>query len=166
MIPFRDFPADAAKGCEGKLQGLAVLENLSGVDWSGIDLTLAAGQPVAFRQAIYTAFFQPRPEVPVETVGRVLPRADQGDLGRAGAMPPVPARAEAERTQVAGAPPAAMPMMRMSPGAAPAPAPPPPQQAQAAVPVEAEDAGARRAAGQVLALGSERRDLSERPPGP
>lgn len=84
----------------GHLQGWAVLENLSGGDWKDVDLTLVAGQPVAFRQAIYSAFFQPRPEIPVETVGRVLPRPDEGVLAKAdmaaepAAAPPPPPRAQ------------------------------------------------------------------------
>ncbi len=89
----------------GHLQGWAVLENLSGGHWKDIDLTLVAGQPVAFRQAIYTAFFQPRPEIPVETVGRVLPRPDEGTLAKADMMaappPPPPAPAAAMQSGLA-----------------------------------------------------------------
>ena len=58
---------------DGDLQGWASLENLSGEDWSGVDLTVVSGNPVTFRQALYDAYYVHRPEVPVEVLGRVLP---------------------------------------------------------------------------------------------
>ncbi len=60
------------------LQGWAVLENLSGEDWRDIDLTVVSGNPVTFRQALYDAYYVTRPEVPVEVLGRVLPKVDEG----------------------------------------------------------------------------------------
>ena len=72
----------------GGLQGWAVLENLSGEDWDDIDLTVISGNPVTFRQALYNAYFVNRPEVPVEVLGRILPRVDQGGMAVAAeAMP-------------------------------------------------------------------------------
>ncbi len=65
-------------GEEGLLQGWAVVENLSGQHWEGVELTLASGNPVTFRQALYQAYFVERPEVPVEVLGRVLPKLDSG----------------------------------------------------------------------------------------
>ncbi|CAO3405791.1 hypothetical protein [Azospirillum largimobile] len=96
----------------GALQGWAVLENLSGEDWRGVDLTVVSGNPVTLRQALYTPYFVERPEVPVEVLGRVLPSADEGtvtlDDARAAMRPQAESRA---------APPPAAAM------AAPAPAP-------------------------------------------
>lgn len=63
------------------LQGWAVVENMSGRDWEGVELTLISGNPVTFRQAIYSSYYVQRPEVPVEVLGRILPRPDTGDLG-------------------------------------------------------------------------------------
>lgn len=68
---------------QGRLQGWAVLENLSGFDWQQVDLTIVSGNPVTFRQALYTAYFVQRPEVPVEVQGRILPRADERALAAA-----------------------------------------------------------------------------------
>ena len=68
------------------LQGWAVLENMTGQDWKGIELTLLSGNPVAFRQAIYESYYVTRPEVPVEVAGRVLPRPDTGVMAAAKAM--------------------------------------------------------------------------------
>ena len=65
------------------LQGWAVIENLSGQDWEDVELTLASGNPVTFRQALYQAYFVSRPEVPVEVIGRILPPpADTGAIRR------------------------------------------------------------------------------------
>ncbi len=59
-----------------ELQGWAVLENLSGEDWNEVELTLASGNPVTFRQALYTSYYVNRPEIPVEVLGRILPPVD------------------------------------------------------------------------------------------
>lgn len=66
----------AKAGDTARVQGWAVLENQSGADWQGVDLTLHAGNPVTFHQAIYASYFADRPEVPVEVLGRILPDAD------------------------------------------------------------------------------------------
>jgi hypothetical protein len=70
-------PQDS-KSAKAHLQGWAVLENMSGQDWKDIELTLLSGNPVSFRQAIYQAYYVTRPEVPVEVLGRVLPKPDTG----------------------------------------------------------------------------------------
>jgi hypothetical protein len=71
----QDLKADKAH-----LQGWAVLENMSGQDWKDVELTLLSGNPVSFRQAIYEAYYVTRPEVPVEVLGRVLPKPDTGGV--------------------------------------------------------------------------------------
>ena len=111
-------PQDAA-GPSAHLQGWAVLENMSGEDWTNVELTVQSGRPVSFRQALYQAYYVNRPEVPVEVAGRVLPRPDTGRLASApaGAGFAVPAqhqdfakRAEAKEKPAAAAPPAAVPL--------------------------------------------------------
>lgn len=133
----------------GDLQGWAVLENVSGDDWKDVELSVASGNPVTFRQALYSAYFVNRPDVPVEVLGRVLPKPDEGAVAadhmakaevpesraRAGAAPPVAAMA---------APPA--PMMSAPMAAAPAPAPfspSAPQRVAEAVPAESAEATAQ-----------------------
>jgi hypothetical protein len=77
-----------------------VVENMSGRDWQDVELTLASGNPVTFRQALYTAYYVPRPEVPVEVMGRVLPRPDTGTVRE---VPrPQPARPAAAPPAVGG----------------------------------------------------------------
>ncbi|PWC80912.1 hypothetical protein TSH100_28645 [Azospirillum sp. TSH100] len=105
-------PATGPKEGSGALQGWAVLENLSGEDWQGVDLTVVSGNPVTLRQALYTPYFVERPEVPVEVLGRVLPTADEGTVTLNDARPAMRPQSEASR---AGVPPAT------------AMAPPPPQ---------------------------------------
>jgi len=67
---------DARDGSKARLQGWAIVENLTGGDWKDIELTLVSGNPVALRQPLYTALFADRPEVPVSTGTRVVPRKD------------------------------------------------------------------------------------------
>lgn len=114
------------------LQGWATIENLSGQDWKNVELTLVSGRPVAFRQALYNAYYVTRPEVPVEVAGRLMPSVDRGGVladqrskSSPPAMPaPSPYRPQQERT--------------MAPAAAPPP--PPPPVAAAAEQIEASDA--------------------------
>jgi len=88
------------------LQGWATVENLSGQDWKGVELTLVSGRPVAFHQALYEAYYVARPEVPVEVADRLNPNVDRGGV----------AVAETQRERAFGKPAAPMP--------APAPAMP------------------------------------------
>jgi len=117
---------DAGVGGKGLLQGWAVLENLSGRDWTDIELTLVSGNPVTFRQQLYSAYFVQRPEVPVEVLGRVLPPPDQGGLGMADARAKLQQEG-ALRTRAMGfqpQPSAQAPMVAAArPAAPPAPAP-------------------------------------------
>ncbi len=75
-------------GGKARVQAWAVLENTTGADWNGVALTLQYGNPVTFRQAIYRSYFVDRPEVPVQTLGRLLPDADTG--ARADIAPAAP----------------------------------------------------------------------------
>jgi hypothetical protein len=85
-------PADPA-AARAPLQGWATVENLSGQDWKEVELTLVSGRPVAFRQALYEAYYVKRPEVPIDVAGRLIPGVDRGGVdpaARAKAEPPPP----------------------------------------------------------------------------
>lgn len=91
---------------EGKarMQGWAILENVTGNDWVDIDLTVVTGNPVTFRQALYATYYVSRPEIPVEVLGRILPKPDEGSVSGRDAdeaygppPPPPPAPAAAPR---------------------------------------------------------------------
>ncbi len=123
-------PADAAAP-RSALQGWAVVENLSGQDWKDVELTLVSGRPVAFRQALYNAYYVTRPEVPVEVAGRLMPGVDRGGVEadqRAKSMPmPGPSQYRAQQERSVAAP-------------AAAPPPPPAPIAAGAEPIAASDA--------------------------
>jgi hypothetical protein len=134
-------------GGNARLQGWAVVENLTGGDWNDIELVLVSGNPVALRQPLYTAFFADRVEVPVTTAARLQPRTDDADEPSTGgrqktALPSAPAAAgrpapAQDQTQIfrfGGG-------TRFDGPAAPAPpAPPPPSLGAAANAAEAEEA--------------------------
>jgi hypothetical protein len=65
---------------KANLQGWATLENFSGQDWSGVDLTLVSGRPVSYRQALYRAYRVERPEAPVDIGAALAPEVDRGDM--------------------------------------------------------------------------------------
>ncbi|MGP0091168.1 MAG: hypothetical protein ACLPKB_14590 [Xanthobacteraceae bacterium] len=67
------------EGDRARLQGWGVVENLTGSDWKDIELSLVSGNPVAFKQSLYTAFFVDRPEIPVTASSRVVPRRDEAE---------------------------------------------------------------------------------------
>ncbi len=85
-------PADAAAP-KAALQGWATIENMSGQDWKGVELTLSSGRPVAFHQALYEAYYVTRPEIPVEVAGRLMPNVDRGGVAAKAMPPPAPAPA-------------------------------------------------------------------------
>lgn len=124
-------PADPA-AARSALQGWATVENLSGQDWKDVDLTLVSGRPVAFRQALYEAYYVKRPEVPIEVAGKLMPGVDRGGVeaqDRLKAAPPPPP------------PPAPAPYRpQQERGAAAATVAPPPTGAAAADQFEATDA--------------------------
>jgi hypothetical protein len=66
-------------GGNARLQGWAVVENLTGGDWNDIELVLVSGNPVALHQPLYTAVFVNRVEVPVTAAARLKPRTDDAD---------------------------------------------------------------------------------------
>lgn len=90
---------------KARLQAWAVLENQTGQDWRGVQLTLQYGNPVTFRQALYASYYVQRPEVPVEVMRRILPGVDT--RARPAAPPSAPAGGAAER-RAASAPSLAM----------------------------------------------------------
>jgi hypothetical protein len=102
-------PADAAAP-KAALQGWATVENLSGQDWKGVELTLVSGRPMAFHQALYEAYYVTRPEVPIEVAGRLNPFIDRGGVEAESVkrsptgVPPPPPAAPAPASNFAGLP--------------------------------------------------------------
>lgn len=94
-----------------RLQGWAVVENLTGGDWTDVDLTLVSGNPVALTQPLYTPVFGERREVPVATTAAPAiapppPPAPVRKAARAFAAPGISGRGRPDAL-MAGAPAAA-----------------------------------------------------------
>lgn len=81
-----------------RLQGWAIVDNRSGIDWQDVEVTVSAGAPVTLWQALARTYFVQRPEIPVRLLQGVVPRVDRGAVtamaaseaapgGPAGAMP-------------------------------------------------------------------------------
>jgi hypothetical protein len=137
-------PKDGAKA---RLQGWAVVENLTGGDWKDVELTLVSGNPVALRQALYTAFFSDRIEVPVTAGQKILPKQDDSDStasDRMAARPSPSPRASlgfaAPRQQEAQRYRSGRSFEAAAPAAVAAPPPPPDTLGSAALAAEAEEA--------------------------
>lgn len=92
------------EGGKARLQGWGILENLTGGDWKDVDLTLVSGNPVALKQALYSAVFVQRPEIPVTSSLRIVPRKDEAEEPSGGIFRKQP---QARGFAVAGAPPPA-----------------------------------------------------------
>jgi hypothetical protein len=142
---------DAAAGSMSNLQGWAVIENMSGQDWRGVELTLTSGKPVAFQQNLYDSVFNQRPNVPIEMPGRILPRADTGAVvAQSFVAAPIYAPAAAP----AAAPARSADRAKMAPpAAAPAPAPAP-------APVMAQRFGSQEMAAAPVPLLAQVADLA------
>jgi hypothetical protein len=95
-------------GGKARLQGWAVVENLTGGDWREVDLVLTSGNSVVFHQPLYSAIFPDRIEVPVTTSARLKPRTDDADGAPAAARGKKSAPAAAMRLPA----PAPVPEMR------------------------------------------------------
>jgi hypothetical protein len=64
------------EGGKARLQGWAIIENLTGSDWKDVELTLVSGNPVALKQPLYSAYFADRPEVPIAASIAIFPKKD------------------------------------------------------------------------------------------
>lgn len=135
------------EGGKARLQGWGVVENLTGGDWRDVELTLISGNPVALRQPLYSAFYVDRPEVPVVTASRIVPRKDDSgdqEMNRFGVSSRMEAKAApppakpAARTRGTGGPGGAAGFAAME--AAPAAAPAPEEMSAPALATQAEEA--------------------------
>jgi hypothetical protein len=67
------------------LQGWAIIDNTVGEDWSNVELSLVAGAPQSFVQAISRPYYVQRPVVPLPQFVSFAPQTHQGALNTAGA---------------------------------------------------------------------------------
>ncbi len=97
------------EGGKARLQGWGILENLTGGNWQDVELTLVSGNPVALKQPLYSAVFADRPEVPIASSLRVVPRKDEAEaryraLLKASPQPAAPSQGAHPRGLATGAP--------------------------------------------------------------
>ncbi|HEX2837327.1 MAG TPA: hypothetical protein VHN77_04270 [Phycisphaerales bacterium] len=81
------------------LQGWAIVENTTDEDWRDVGLSLASGQPSAFRMNLYEPLFQERIEVAVPVPLAVAPRAYEEQYGGSGQSPFREGNAPADRDE-------------------------------------------------------------------
>jgi hypothetical protein len=104
------------------MQGWAIVENTSEEDWIDVTLSLASGQPSAFRMNLYEPLFTTRPQisvpVPVMTVARAFDAGMDMEGGSRVAVSSnsAPRVAGGDYKDKAGKPAAGAPMMRAAPG--------------------------------------------------
>jgi len=97
------------------LQGWALVENTSDVDWKSVGLTLVSGRPVTFTMDLYQPLYVQRPEVQLELYQSLVPQPSQLAMGEpapetgadeeeAAPAPAPAAKAAAPRAAMTGAP--------------------------------------------------------------
>ncbi|MDR2792431.1 MAG: DUF4139 domain-containing protein [Treponema sp.] len=72
-----------------KIQGWAIIDNDSDMDWENVELSLVTGRPVSFIQRLYTPYHLSRPVLPLAIAG--IAEAAAYNSGWAEAPAPVPA---------------------------------------------------------------------------
>jgi len=68
---------DASSG-KARLQAWAVIENSTGEDWKGVEVTLSSGAPVTLKQKLHQRYWRDRAEVPVDSDAGQVPPLDKG----------------------------------------------------------------------------------------
>ncbi|HUU59681.1 MAG TPA: hypothetical protein VMZ50_09060 [Phycisphaerae bacterium] len=88
------------------LQGWAIVENTSDVDWSKVNLSLVSGRPISFIQDLYTPLYMPRPVVVPELYASLRPQRYEEGIGADGRAAPAMDQAKrlAEQRQYARKP--------------------------------------------------------------
>ncbi len=77
------------------LQGWAIVDNTVGEDWKNIELSLVAGAPQSFVQALSQPYYIRRPEVPLPENAELTPQTHEAAMEVAEDSAPLPARISA-----------------------------------------------------------------------
>src|SRR6185295_4154875 len=81
-------PGDKPIAGGAELQAWGIVQNTSGEDWKGVQLSLVAGAPLAFQATLEKAVVPPRPVVTDQ--GEVIASVPTGETSLAEAPPPPP----------------------------------------------------------------------------
>ena len=65
------------------LQGWAIVENPTDEDWTDVQMSFVAGNPISFKLDLYTSYYPARPEV---SLGSITGSADKANFGAMGDM--------------------------------------------------------------------------------
>ncbi len=68
------------EGREALIQGWAIVENMSGEDWKGVNLSLVAGRPISFIMDLYSPIYVKRPVVSLGESGNIKPGSYEGGI--------------------------------------------------------------------------------------
>ena len=63
------------------LQGYSVVDNTTGEDWNGVQLSLVAGSPQSFVQPLSQPIYDRRPEVPIAANAQLTPQTHDSGIG-------------------------------------------------------------------------------------
>ena len=66
-----------------QLQGWAIVDNPTEIDWNNVVLTLVSGRPISFTMDLYQPVYVPRPEVHLNLFGSLRPQVYGETLGLA-----------------------------------------------------------------------------------
>ncbi len=77
--------AQGGTGADGKatVQGFSVVDNTTGEDWNGVQLSLIAGSPQSFLQPISQPIYDRRPEIPIAENAQITPQTHESGEGSA-----------------------------------------------------------------------------------
>jgi len=64
------------------LQGWAIVDNVSGNDWMGVQLSLVSGLPISFIQNLYDPIFRKRPVIEIEKRAALAPSIPEAAMRR------------------------------------------------------------------------------------
>ena len=67
------------------IQGWAIVDNTVGEDWENVELSLVAGAPQSFIQAISRPYYMQRPVVPLPQRALLAPQTHQSAVATSGA---------------------------------------------------------------------------------
>lgn len=71
-----------SEGGKPFLQGWAIVDNVSGDDWNGVQLSLVSGLPISFIQNLYDPIFKKRPVIEIEEEVALAPSIPEAAMRR------------------------------------------------------------------------------------
>ncbi len=86
------------------LQGYSVVDNTTGEDWNGVQLSLVAGSPQSFVQPLAQPIYDRRPEVPIAANAQMSPQTHDSGIGVGSASAALSSTVEGTPASLFGSP--------------------------------------------------------------